>query len=84
MSHAQLGRKQEAARDVAKLIEANPDYSGEKYLSETGTFAREIDMKLFLDSHQKAGLALCATVEQLAKYPDMKRLEQCEVQRASG
>jgi hypothetical protein len=31
-----------------------------------------------------AGLPLCATEAQLTKYPDMKRLEQCEAQRASG
>ncbi len=84
MSHAQLGRKQEAARDVATLFEANPDYSAEKYLDETGTFARDVDMNLFLDSHKKAGLPVCAAAAQLAKYPDMKRLEQCEAQRASG
>ena len=84
MSYAQLGREQETARDVAMLFEANPDYSAEKYLSETGTFARDVDMNLFLDSHRKAGLPLCATEAQLAKYPDMKRLEQCEAQRASG
>ena len=84
MSYAQLGREQEAARDVAKLFEANPDYSAEKYLSETGTFARDVEMILFLDSHEKAGLPLCASAEQLAKYPDMKRMPQCEAQRASG
>ena len=41
-------------------------------------------MTLFLDSHEKAGLPVCATEGQLVKYPDMKRLEQCEAQRASG
>lgn len=41
-------------------------------------------MDLFLDSHEKAGLPICATEAQLAKYPDMKRLDQCEQQRASG
>ena len=84
LSYAQLGREQEAARDVATLLKTNPDYSAEKYLSETGTFARDVEMTLFLDSHEKAGLPVCATEAQLVKYPDMKRLEQCEAQRASG
>jgi TolB-like protein/Flp pilus assembly protein TadD len=84
MSYAQLGRAQEASHEVATLLEANPDYSAEKFLSETGTFARDLDLNRFLDSHRKAGLPLCATEAQLAKYPDMKRLEQCEAQRASG
>lgn len=84
MSYAQLGRAQEAAHQVAKLLEASPDYSAEKDLSETGSYARDVEMNLFLDSIKKAGLPLCATAAQLAKYPDMKRLEQCEAQRASG
>ncbi len=42
------------------------------------------ELDLFLDSHRKAGLPVCATEAQLAKYPDMKRLEQCEQQRAKS
>ena len=84
MSYAQLGREQETAGEVKTLLQVNPDYSAEKFLSETGTFARTTELNLFLDSHRRAGLPFCATVEQLAKYPDMKRLEQCEAQRASG
>ena len=61
-----------------------PDYSAEKWLSETGICAREAELNLFLDSHRKAGLPVCATAAQLAKHPDMKRLEQCDAQRASG
>jgi adenylate cyclase len=45
MSYAQLGRAQEASHEVATLLEANPDYSAEKFLSETGTFARDLDLK---------------------------------------
>ena len=38
----------------------------------------------FLGSIEKAGLPLCATQEQLAKYPDMRRLPQCEAERAKS
>jgi hypothetical protein len=40
--------------------------------------------RLFLDSIEKAGLPLCATEAQLAKYRDMKRLPPCEAERAKS
>ena len=49
-----------------------------------GSYARATELNLFLDSHRKAGLPVCATAAQLAKYPDMKRLEQCDAEHASG
>jgi TolB-like protein/class 3 adenylate cyclase len=84
MSYAQLSREKEAAPDVKQVFVDQPDYSAERWLNDTGTYARQADLQLFLESNQKAGLPLCATEEQLAKYPDMKRLERCEQQRASG
>jgi tetratricopeptide (TPR) repeat protein len=84
LSYAQLGNGKEAAPEVAQVMIAQPDYSAEKWLSETGIYAREAELNLFLESHRKAGLPLCATEAQLAKYPDMKRLEQCEAERAKS
>jgi adenylate cyclase len=84
LSYAQLGSGKEAARDIAQVISVQPDYSAEKWLSDTGMYARQTELNLFLDSIEKAGLPLCATEAQLAKYPDMKRLQQCEAQRRSG
>jgi TolB-like protein/class 3 adenylate cyclase len=81
--YAQLGRKADVATSFSDLLQRNPEYVAERWLSDTGTF-RDVELNLFLDSHRKAGLPLCATEEQLAKYPDMKRLELCEAQRASG
>jgi TolB-like protein/class 3 adenylate cyclase/tetratricopeptide (TPR) repeat protein len=82
--YAQLGRTEDAAMAASDLLEKNPTYSAERFLSDTGTFSREVELNRFLDSNEKAGLPLCATEAQLAKYPDMKRLEQCEAERASG
>lgn len=81
MSHALLGRAPDAAREVKLLLEANPDYSAEKFLSDTGTYARDTELNLFLEGHRKARLPICATAAQFAKYPDMKRLPQCEAER---
>jgi hypothetical protein len=62
----------------------NPNYSAERSISNLGSYSRDTELNLFVDSHRKAGLPVCATEAQLVKYPDMKRLEQCEAQRASG
>jgi hypothetical protein len=35
------------------------------------------ERSLFLDSHVKAGLPICATPERLAQNPDIKRLPEC-------
>jgi TolB-like protein/Tfp pilus assembly protein PilF len=84
LAYAQLGREEEAAAGAAEFLEREPDYSAEKWLSDMGQFARENELNLFLDSNEKAGLPLCATAEQLQSNPDMKRLERCEAERASG
>jgi tetratricopeptide (TPR) repeat protein len=84
LTYAQLGRAAETATARTELLQRNPEYSAERFLSDTGPFAREAELNRFLEGHRKAGLLLCGTEAQLAKYPDMKRLEQCEQQRASG
>jgi TolB-like protein/class 3 adenylate cyclase/tetratricopeptide (TPR) repeat protein len=82
--YAQLGREADAATGSTELLQRDPEYSAERFLSDTGTFARDVELNRFLDSHRKAGLPLCAIEAQLAKYPDMKRLEQCEAERAKS
>jgi TolB-like protein/class 3 adenylate cyclase/Tfp pilus assembly protein PilF len=84
LTYAELARRSEMASAVAELLERNPEYSAERWLYDVGTFVRDIELNHFLDSNRKAGLPICATEEQLAKYPDMKRLEQCEQRRVKS
>jgi TolB-like protein/class 3 adenylate cyclase len=84
MSYAQLGRESEMRASIDQLFEDQPDWSAEKYLSGPGNYAREEELQLFLDSIERAGLPLCAADAQLETYKDMKRLEQCERQRAKS
>ena len=65
-------------------MKRDADYSAESWLSNVGAFARDVELDRFLDSNRKAGLPVCATEAQLAKYPDMTRLEQCQQQRAKS
>jgi adenylate cyclase len=82
LSYAQLGRKSEVNASVDQLFEDQPDWSAEKHLSGPGNYAREAELNLFLDSVNKAGLPICATETHLQKYPDMKRLPECDAERA--
>jgi TolB-like protein/class 3 adenylate cyclase/tetratricopeptide (TPR) repeat protein len=82
MSYAQLGRQEEAALEVKQVLVDQPDYSAEKWLNDTGTYARDVELNLFLDSNRKADLPICATEEQLAKYTDVMRLPECDAARA--
>jgi len=84
LTYAQLNRDQEAAAAANELLQSDPEYSAEKFLSDNGTYARDVELNLFLDSHEKARLPICATETQLAKNPDTKRLELCEEQRAKS
>jgi adenylate cyclase len=84
LSFARLGDAAQANTERALVLRENPDYSAERAISDIGSYSRDTELNLFLDSHRKAGLPVCATEAQLAKYPEMKRLEQCEAQRASG
>jgi TolB-like protein/class 3 adenylate cyclase len=79
--YAQLGCDKKVAVARAELLQCAPDYSAEKFLSDSGSYARDVELNLFLDSHRKAVLPICATEAQLAQYPEMKRLEQCEAER---
>jgi adenylate cyclase len=83
LSYAQLGRDAEAAAAVTELLRIEPDFSAERHV-ENDVFRDQGVIEHFLDSARKAGVPLCASEEQLAKYPDMKRLEQCEQQRAKS
>jgi Tfp pilus assembly protein PilF len=78
--YAELG-KADAATAAADLMHRNPDYSAERFLTDTGQLGRDVELNLFLDGHRKAGLPVCATEAQLAKSPDIKRLPLCEQQR---
>ncbi len=59
LSSAAMQKPQAPAAEA--LAAQYPDYSAERVLSDTGRFARETELNLFLDSHRKAGLPLCAT-----------------------
>ena len=82
MSYAQLGRDAEAAATAGEALHRYSEYSAERELSDGGGFARKTELDLFLDSNRKAGLPICASEAQLAKYPNLERLPHCAAERA--
>jgi class 3 adenylate cyclase/TolB-like protein len=78
MTYAQLGQAENYERWRARLRETWPDYSAELFL-ENGDFGQDaiLERSLFLDSHVKAGLPICATPEQRARNPNIIRLPEC-------
>jgi class 3 adenylate cyclase/TolB-like protein len=86
LSYAQLDRAAELERWRARLRESWPDYSNERSVAETSDFApaAAAERDLWVESHAKAGLPLCATAEQLAADPAMRRLPECDAERAKA
>lgn len=83
LSFAEVGQDAGASAAGADLLQLDPDFSAERHIAND-IFLDQAVITHFIGSIEKAGLPLCATEEQLAKYPDMKCLDLCEGQRASG
>ena len=77
LSYAFLVRKEEAAAAKAEFVGRYGTVSAEQLANEGFVFARPEEESLFRDGFGKAGLPICATDEQLAKYSKPKRLPEC-------
>jgi hypothetical protein len=86
MIYAQLGRPADLERWRSRLLTKVPDFSTEHLLDFTGAYmpAAVAERALVLESIAKAGLPMCATPEQLAAKPGMRRMAECEAKRAKA
>jgi TolB-like protein/class 3 adenylate cyclase/Tfp pilus assembly protein PilF len=76
-SLALLGRKNDAERARAELLEAYPNISAELLLNQGWAFEREEDTKLFLDGFAAANVPICASAADLVKIEKPVRLPGC-------
>lgn len=78
LSYAQLDDAADLERWGARLRDSWPDYSAELFLG-AGDFGRGAvaERRLFMESHTRAGLPICATQEQLVRHAEIKRLPEC-------
>ena len=79
----------EVEADLARraFLAEGPGWSAERSFSDEGDFLlpdAEAQRALYLESIAKAALPICATVEELAQEPDMRRLPECDIERAKA
>jgi TolB-like protein len=76
-SYAFLGRAEDAERAKADLIAKNGEQVEEIWLNEGKVYARANEQDLEREAFRKLGFRMCATVEELKKYDNPKRLPEC-------
>jgi tetratricopeptide (TPR) repeat protein len=82
MIQGYLGHEEEAKSAAADLLRLDPDWSIERYLSESGGFARDEETNLMIEGARKTGIPVCTDSRYLAAHPDLKRLGICDEERA--
>jgi tetratricopeptide (TPR) repeat protein len=76
-SYAFLGRKDDAERARAVVLEKYPNISAELLLNQGWVFARPQELKLFVDGFRAANIPVCAKSDDLAKIAKPVRLPEC-------
>jgi tetratricopeptide (TPR) repeat protein len=67
-----------AAGDVAR---ANPDWTVEQYLTDSGGFPDRL-AQIFVEAARKAGVATCVPATRIAINLDLKNVKSCDEERA--
>jgi TolB-like protein/Tfp pilus assembly protein PilF len=67
-----------AAGDVAR---ANPDWSVEQYLTDSGGVPERL-AQIFVEAARKAGVAACVPADRISTLPDLKKVKSCDEERA--
>jgi len=82
MSYAQLGRKEEAAVEVAQALREDPSFSAEAWVDRDFFQPGGNSAALFFEGARKAGLPLCAPMAEATRLDPANQLPECEAQRA--
>lgn len=81
MAYANLGHTADARTAAIKVMELDPAWNAEHYLSEAGGYA-ETEAELFVEGARKAGLSDCVSPDKLKDIPNLIRVKSCDKQRA--
>ena len=65
----------------AEVVRLDPNWSVEKYLSESGGFPDDAAV-LFVKSARKAGVTACVPADKLLSLPNLVRIKVCDEERA--
>jgi tetratricopeptide (TPR) repeat protein len=69
-----------ARKAAAELVRLDPDWSVEKYLSDSGGYPEDVAI-LFVEGARKAGVAACVPADKLPATPNLIRLKACDEHR---
>ena len=65
----------------AEVVRLDPNWSVEKYLSESGGYPDDAAV-LFVKSARKAGVTACVPADKLLSLPNLVRIKVCDEERA--
>jgi TolB-like protein len=77
LSLSQLARDEDFERAKEALLKAHPSISAEMLSNQGWTFSREEDRQFFLQAFKAAGLPVCASPQDVAKFNISLRLPGC-------
>ncbi|HEX5930925.1 MAG TPA: hypothetical protein VFY74_04105, partial [Methyloceanibacter sp.] len=78
---AMTGDMAGAKRGAAEVIRLDPNWSVEKYLSDSGGYPDHVAM-LFIDAARKAGVKACVPEAELSSTPKLIHIKTCDAERA--
>jgi TolB-like protein/class 3 adenylate cyclase len=84
LAYAQLGRAAETTQAVAEVLRENPGFSAEGWVDHDFFQPGSSSAALFFDGARKAGLPICAKVEEASKFKPGNRLPECDTERAKA
>ena len=75
--HAMTGNGEAAKAAAAEVVRLDPDWTVEKYPSDTGGFPDE-GATLFVEGARRAGVAACVPAYKLPSLANLIRLKACD------
>jgi tetratricopeptide (TPR) repeat protein len=65
---------------AAQVVRLDPNWSVEKYLSDSGGYPDDAAM-LFIEAARKAGVAACVPADKLSSMPNLIHIKACDEER---
>jgi tetratricopeptide (TPR) repeat protein len=78
--YAYLDRMDDAKKAAKKVLELDPHWNAEQYLSDGGGYAPR-EAELFVNGARKAGISDCVSAGMLKEIPNFIHVQSCDQQR---
>ena len=84
LSSAQAGLQDKARRNSDEVRRLEPGFTAEAWVDNDFYQPGGSSAALFFEGARKAGLPLCAKLDEAAKFDPRNRLQECEAERAKA